>query len=313
MTQILKLVVTGIDDAVPGIRSLTLSAPDGGHLPPFVPGSHLVLDCGGRKNAYSLTGDGVDPLDYHVSVLKISDGSGGSAWVHDRLSIGDTTSALPPHSAFAPVARARKHLLIAGGIGVTPIVSHLRAARTWKREVQVLYVHREEADAHAEDVRALAGDTAEIVTGRAAFGERLIPLLTGQPLGTHLYTCGPAGLIDTVLETAASLGWPASRLHCERFGADVLDPGEPFDVTLTRSGTTITVPSGTSLLDALDQRGIAVPNMCRHGVCGECRIPVTSGVPLHRDLFLTDDEKQAGDTLMCCVSRSVSPALEVPL
>jgi dimethylamine monooxygenase subunit B len=313
MSQPLKLVVSGIDDTVAGIRSLTLSAPNSGRLPPFVPGSHLVLDCGGRQNAYSLTGEGVDPFEYRISVLKVSGGAGGSAWVHECLAVGDTTSALLPRSAFAPVARARKHLLVAGGIGITPIVSHLRAARTWHREVQVLYVHREDSPAHVDEVRELAGDAADIVTARADFRQRLGPLLAGQPLGTHLYTCGPPGLIDDVLAMAAGHGWPASRLHSERFGADVLDPGEPFDVVLGETGTRLTVPSGTSLLEALERHGIAIPNLCRHGVCGECRIPVTGGVPLHRDLYLTDEEKQTGDALMCCVSRSKSPALEVPL
>jgi dimethylamine monooxygenase subunit B len=313
MSQTVKLVVSGIDDTVPGVRSLTLSALEGGPLPPFVPGSHLVIDCGGRQNAYSLTSDGVDPFEYRVSVLKVEGGAGGSAWVHECLSVGDTTSALLPRRAFAPVARARKHLLIAGGIGVTPIVSHLRAARTWRREVQVLYVHRADRPAHVDDVRELAGDAAGIVTNRADFRQRIGPLLADQPLGTHLYTCGPAGLIDTVLETAAAFGWPASRLHSERFGADVLDPGEPFDVVLSRTGMRLRVPSGASLLETLEGHGIAVPNLCRQGVCGECRIPVAGGVPLHRDFYLTDEEKQAGDALMCCVSRSISPALEVSL
>jgi ferredoxin-NADP reductase len=248
VSQTVKLMVAGIDDTIPGVRSLTLSAPDGRALQLFIPGSHVVLDCGGRKNAYSLTGDGVDPREYHISVLRADQGAGGSAWVHDHLSDGDTISALLPRSAFAPVARARKHLLIAGGIGVTPIVSHLRAARTWKREVQVLYVHRETGGAHVGEVRALAGDAADVVTSRADFRQRLGPLLADQPLGTHLYVCGPAGLTETVLGTATALGWPASRLHSERFG-----------------------------------------------------------------LYLTDDEKQAGDVLMCCMSRSISPVLEVPL
>src|SRR5262249_17317952 len=153
----------------------------------------------------------------------------------------------------------------------------------------------------------------EIVTGRAALVSRLADALATQPLGTHLYVCGPGGLIDHVLETATALGWPRSRLHAERFGTDALDPGDPFDVSLTVSGRRLTVPGGTSLLEALERAGIEIPNLCRQGVCGECRIPVTAGVPLHRDLFLSDEEKEAADALMCCVSRSTGPTLEVPL
>lgn len=312
MTAELKLVVAAIEAPSAGVRSLVLRSPDGAHLPPFVPGSHLVMRCGGRANAYSLTSDGVDPVEYRVSILKVEDGAGGSRWVHESLAVGDTVSVLLPRSAFAPVARATRHLLIAGGIGVTPIVSHLRAARRWRRDVQVIYGHSGDG-AHIDDVRELTGGAAEIVTGRDALVSRLADALAAQPLGTHLYVCGPAGLIDHVLETAAALGWPRSRLHAERFGMDALDPGDPFNVSLTVSGRQLTVPGGVSLLEALEREGIEIPNLCRQGVCGECRIPVTGGVPLHRDLFLSDEEKQAGDALMCCVSRSTGPTLEVPL
>lgn len=309
----LDLVVTEAMEAVPGVRSLTLAARDGGDLPGFVPGSHLVIECGGRANAYSLTSEGVAPLSYAVSVLEIPDGSGGSRWVHRELAVGDTVTAHPPRSLFPPVARAAKHLLIAGGIGVTPIVSHLRAARAWGRETEVHYVFREGRGAHIDDVLALTEGAAALHTDRREFSARLEKALADQPLGTHLYVCGPAAMIDHVLDTARASGWPESRLHSERFGMEALDPGEPFDVTLTATGTTLAVPSGASLLEALEGAGVEVPNLCRQGVCGECRTPVTAGAPLHRDLFLTDEEKAAGNVLMACVSRCAGPALEVSL
>lgn len=309
----LELLVTAAVHPVPGIRSLTLAAPDGRDLPGFVPGSHLVIECGGRSNAYSLTSDGTAPTSYTVSVLEVPDGSGGSRWVHRELRVGEVVTARLPRSLFPPVARAAKHLLVAGGIGVTPIVSHLRAARTWRRETEVHYVFGEGRGAHVDDVLALTDGAAELHTDRAEFCARLEKALSDQPLGTHLYVCGPAAMIDHVLDTARGLGWPESRLHCERFGLDALDPGDPFDVTLTATGTTVRVPSGTSLLEALETSGVDVPNLCRQGVCGECRIPVAAGTPLHRDLFLTEEEKAAGDALMACVSRSAGPSLEVPL
>lgn len=309
----LELVVTGATEPVPGIRSLTLAAPDGGDLPGFVPGSHLVIECGGRANAYSLTSDGIAPTSYAVSVLEVTDGCGGSRWVHRELRVGDTVTARLPRSLFPPIARAAKHLLIAGGIGATPVVSHLRAARTWQRETEVHYVFREGRGAHVDDVLALTDGAAELHTDRAEFCARLEKALADQPLGTHLYVCGPAPMIEHVLETARALGWPESRLHSERFGIDALDPGDPFDVILTATGTTLRVPSGTSLLEALEDAGVPVPNLCRQGVCGECRIRVTAGTPLHRDFFLTDEEKAAGDALMACVSRCAGPSLEVPL
>jgi ferredoxin-NADP reductase len=309
----MELTVLAIDETVAGVRSLRLGAPDGGALPPFVPGSHLTLDCGGRHNAYSLTNDGLDPHEYCVSVLHVRAGRGGSRWVHQQLAVGDRIGAAAPRSAFAPQARAVKHLLIAGGIGVTPIVSHLRHARRWDQPVHVLYAYRDGFGAHVEDVRTLGGPDAELHVAQDEFRLRLEKALADQPMGTHLYVCGPAKMIDYVLVTAKALGWPPSRLHLERFGMSALEAGEPFEVRLTRTGATIEVPGGTSLLEALESAGVSVPNLCRQGVCGECRIPISGGVPLHRDLFLDADTKNSGTALMCCVSRAAGPSLAVPL
>lgn len=310
----LELLVAGVDDTVPGIRSLTLTAADGRELPGFIPGSHLVIDAGGRPNAYSLTGSGAAPTSYSISVLRVSGGRGGSQWVHVDVELGDRVAARLPRSAFPPVAAARKHLLVAGGIGITPIVSHLRAAATWGREVQVLYAFREGYAAHVDDVVGLAPDAELLTDGPEAFTERLRVVLAEQPLGTHLYVCGPAAMIDAVLSTARELGWPEPRVHFERFGLDALDPGDPFTATVTGDApATVDVPSGTSLLEALEGAGLEVPNLCRQGVCGECRLSVVGGKPLHRDLFLTDDEKARGDAVMACVSRADGSTLEVSL
>ncbi|MEU4314530.1 PDR/VanB family oxidoreductase [Nocardia sp. NPDC024068] len=309
----MTLVVTGVADPAPGIRGLTLAATDGSRLPGFIPGSHLVVRVGGRANAYSLTSDGFDPAEYAISVLRVADGRGGSRLLH-TLAVGETLSARPPRSAFPPIARAAKHLLVAGGIGVTPILSHLRAARRWGREVQVLYTFRAGHGAHVPEVADLGGSAAELITDRAAFTQRLTAALTAQPLGTHLYVCGPPAMIDYVVAAAATAGWPRSRIHFERFRDDALGAGEPFTVALTESGRTVAVPSGTSLLDALETSGIRIPSLCRQGVCGECRTPLGGGLPIHRDLYLSDREKESGAAIMPCVSRARGgTVLEVPL
>ncbi|OLT49259.1 ferredoxin [Saccharomonospora sp. CUA-673] len=318
----LELVVTAVRDTAPDVRAVTLADPDGNPLPGYVPGSHLVLALGEQgewRNAYSLTGDGVAPATYDISVLHVPGGAGGSDWLHRELRPGMRLTAQLPRSAFAPVARARRHLLIAGGIGVTPIVSHLHAARRWGREVQVLYAFRPGRGAHLDDLETLTaplpGPGVETCTDRDMLLARLSTVLRGQPVGTHLYVCGPGAMIDAVLSAAGDAGWPASRLHSERFGVDALDPGEPFTLTVTRGGVAerFDVPSGVSLLETLERHGVDVPNMCRQGVCGECRLPVTGGTPLHRDLFLGDDEKAAGEAVMACVSRADGPTLEVSL
>jgi ferredoxin len=156
-----------------------------------------------------------------------------------------------------------------------------------------------------------------LVTDRLDFVDHLAAALSRQPVGTHLYTCGPQGFMELVVDTAVAYGWPASRIHLEHFGIDALDPGEPFEVSVRTdghdAGRSLPVPSGVSLLEALEQEGYAVPNLCRQGVCGECRVGVAAGKVLHRDLFLGDDEKANGDAMMACVSRAADTHLEVTL
>ncbi|PWJ56481.1 Ferredoxin-NADP reductase [Quadrisphaera granulorum] len=312
----LRLVVVALDDSVPGIRSLVLADAGGAPLPPFTPGSHVVLEVpagppGSARprptaNAYSLTGENAHPLDYRISVLRAREG-GGSAWVHD-LAVGDRVTALGPRSGFAPVQRAAKHLLLGAGIGVTPLVSHLRSAVRWGRDAELVHLHRSGAGAHAADLAELAARGARVttVTDRESFTALLDDLLRTQPFGTHLYCCGPAGFMELVTAAAARSGWPASRVHTESFGVEALDPGAPFQVAV--AGRTVEVPAGTSLLEALEDAGLAVPNLCRQGVCGECRVSVTvpeGGRLVHRDLYLDDDEKRAGRCAMACVSRAL--------
>lgn len=310
----LVLTVTAIDDSVPQIRSLRLEAADGAALPAYTPGSHLVLDvpvAGGRPraNAYSLTGESVFPTAYEISVLRCDPavgGKGGSAWVHG-LQVGDTVTASAPRSAFAPIQRATKHLLLGAGIGITPLVSHLRSHLRWGRDAELVYLFRDGHGAHVADLAALAEDRVTFVHDRGAFSALLADLLADQPIGTHLYACGPAGFMDAVTSAARALGWPESRIHLEPFGIEALDPGDPFTVRI--DDTTLEVPAGVSLLDALEDSGRSVPNLCRQGVCGECRVAVRSSTGvLHRDLFLSDEDKAAGDCVMACVSRAVASA-----
>jgi ferredoxin-NADP reductase len=308
----LDVVVRRTEEIAPGIRELTLVR-DGGRLPPYPAGAHVVIECGDRRrNAYSLTGCGVEPDAYRIAVLHKPDGDGGSTFVHG-LRVGDRVRISPPRSAFAPVATASRHLLVAGGIGITPMVAHVRAALRWDRPVELLYVHRTGVAPYASELTGLLGDRLVETTEPDEFGRLLDKALHEQPIGTHLYVCGPGPLMDRVLADAAAAGWPPDRLHLERFVPAALDPGREFVARLTRSGRDVPVPSGTSLLDALHAAGVTVPNMCRQGVCGECRVPVLAGRPLHRDEFLSDDERDAGDAVMCCVSRSETDSLEIDL
>jgi ferredoxin-NADP reductase len=254
-------------------------------------------------NSYSLTGDGDHPAAYAVSVLRTADSAGGSAWAHS-LAPGARVSAIAPRSGFTPAARARRHLLVAGGIGITPLLAHVRWHLRWNNDFTLYYAHKPGRAAHLDELMSLCADRLRACTSRDALWAALAPALARQPLGTQLYVCGPLAMIDAVTGTAKRLHWAASRIRYEAFGAAANGPRAPFRVTLASGGRPITVAAEETLLEALERSGVAVPSMCRSGVCGECRTPVSRGRPDHRDLVLSADEKAGGRWIMPCVSRA---------
>jgi len=315
-----QLEVTSRRMQTESIVTIAFRDPAGLPLPSYVPGSHLVVQYGDAvqadsitgANAYSLTGSGNTPSEYSISVLLIEDGAGGSLAMH-RLNVGDRVWVSRPRSAFAPAATARHQLLIAAGIGITPVLSHARYAAEWGTSASLIYVYRRGEGAHATELRELLGPALTECHDRGSFQQVLADKLVTQKLGTHLYVCGPPAFMDSVLGQARDLGWPDGRLHSEAFTAGELDAGDPFVVRLARSGVKLEVPAGVSLLEVLEKEGRRIPNMCRKGICGECEIPVLRGVPQHRDLYLSDSEKAENTTMMCCVSRSMDEELELDL
>lgn len=321
----LDLIVSEIAELSRGVRSFTLRDPLGRSLPSFAPGSSIAVHLGGGgRNSYSLTGSGRRPDHYSISVRLDDAGRGGSRWMHG-LSVGDEVAVSAPSSAFPPVLSARHHLLIAGGIGVTPILSHARAAAEWGRSFDVVYAFGEGGGAHRDELERLSGGRMTVCGSRAALHAHLASALLDQPLGAHLYVCGPVAMIDAVQAAARAAGWPEARIHAEAFAPPTLHPGEPFEARLLGLGRTIRVDSGVTLLEALLAENVPVPNLCRQGVCGECRVAVRApsdsrradargpaGID-HRDSFLTDEEKDRGDCLMPCVSRPRGEILELEL
>ncbi|TFD54697.1 oxidoreductase [Cryobacterium frigoriphilum] len=309
-TRLRQLAVIAVTRLTETITHFECADPAGGRLVSYEPGSHLIVTAGAVRNTYSLVGDGVNPLSYGISVLRREPGdpaaSGGSAWLHDTLHVGSTVMVEGPRSLFAPRTTARRSLLVAGGIGVTPILSHARAAARWGRPAEVVYVYRTGHGAHVDDLRELADSGAITLfeahnqTDAAAL---LRDRLAAQPMGTHAYACGPVSLLDTYLSLGQEAGWPAERLHSERFEVPPQQPGLPFTATIASTGARLEVPAGVSLLDALLEHGVPVANLCRRGVCGECRIPVRSGSIEHRDYVLSEQEKSAHTSMLCCVSR----------
>jgi dimethylamine monooxygenase subunit B len=320
-TASLALVVSAVTPLGGDVSQLTLTAPDGARtgasngapLASYPPGSHLGLRWRrgpDRVNSYSLTGDGDSPAVYTVSVLRTADSRGGSAWAH-RLRPGDHVDAVPPRSGFPVAAKARRHLLVAGGIGITPLLAHARWHRRWGGDFTLYYAHRPGRGAHLDELRSVCGPRLRACQTRDALWAELGPALLRQPLGTQLYVCGPPGLTDAVAAAARAAHWAASRIRSEAFGVSADGPRAPFLVTL--ASRRLDVAAEETLLEALERAGVAAPSLCRSGVCGECRAPVSGGRVDHRDLVLSAEEKASGRWIMPCVSRAADGGLELPL
>ncbi|MFD4255155.1 PDR/VanB family oxidoreductase [Amycolatopsis thermoflava] len=303
------------EELAAGVVRLTLRHPAGEPLPEWEPGAHLDLVLGeGLVRQYSLCGDPADRSVLQVAVLREPDGRGGSAWVHDRLSTGDTVRIRGPRNHFRLVDSPR-YLFVAGGIGITPIVPMIARAEASGANWRLVYGGRSRASmAFREELVARYGDRVEIrpqdETGLLDLDE-----LLGAPRdGVAVYCCGPEPLLAAVEQRCAA--WPPGSLHVERFSPKAgADAGErtTFEVELAASGRTVTVPPDKSILAAIEEAGVSVLSSCQEGTCGTCETPVLDGVPDHRDSLLTDAERAANDTMMICVSRSCGPRLVLDL
>lgn len=299
--RMIELVVIAVVRRSDDVVSLSLAPAADERLPSYAPGSNLPVRWReGRFNSYSLTGDGYHPTAYEISVRLDPAGGGGSARMH-ALVEGDTVWSLPPRDDFTPVWSARKHLLLAAGIGVTPILSHARAHQTWQRPFEVHYVTR--GDVHLDDLFSLSDADVTLYSSRHEFSDALPELLGCQPMGTHLYACGPHAMIQSVREAAEAAFWPAARVHHEAFAVPALDAGPSFTINARRSSVIVEVPAGATALEALEGAGVPARSLCRRGFCGECAVKVLDGKPMHRDEVLDVDERAAGDQMLVCVSR----------
>lgn len=304
----LNVEIRRIRDLAPGIREFSLSRTDGDDFPIYSGGSHIVLSLplGERthRNPYSLLGDPTDRKTWRVAVRKQEDSRGGSRWLHEQAREGMRIDIAAPVNLFALNRLGRRHILVAGGIGITPILSQARELARLGADFEVHYAYRApEYGVFVDELEALApGRIHHYVQSRREQIE-FSSLLAGRPLGTHFYICGPGGMVAASMNAGKALGWPESHLHSEQFLAPT--GGEPFDVKLTVSGKAFTVPSDLSLLEAIEQQGVDAPYLCRGGACGQCELEVVdaSGELIHHDLYLSAEERASGKKIMPCVSR----------
>ncbi|MDV7243091.1 MULTISPECIES: PDR/VanB family oxidoreductase [Rhodococcus] len=299
-----------------GVVSLRLERPDGGAVHEWTPGAHLDLHLGaGTVRQYSLCGDPDDKTGYRVAVLHEAHGRGGSRHIHETLRPGDTVHVSPPRNNFEFLPSPR-YLFVAGGIGITPLLAMIGEATRMGADWELHYGGRsrasmaflDELSAHGERVQVVTEDVDGILDLNALLGE--------VRENTLVYACGPEGLL-AALENVAS-AWPEGSIQLERFKAkeipaDTLAGDRPVRVVCERSGISTTVAADRTVLDALEEAGVDVPNSCREGICGTCETRVLCGTPDHRDSLLSSAEQESGTTMMICVSRARSDELVLDL
>lgn len=301
-----------------GICSFELVSPDGSALPAFSAGAHIDVHVApGLVRQYSLSNDPAERDRYRIAVLREPSSRGGSAAMHERVQPGGLLRVSAPRNHFA-LADAPRSLLVAGGIGVTPILAMARALHAQARPFEMHYCGRSARRmAFLRELEAAPFSASVVMHADDEPAQRFnaARVLAGPAPDTHLYVCGPSGFMDHVLETARRQGWPESRLHREYFAgaATARATDGRFEVRLASSGLTIEVPATRTVIEVLAEHGVEVPTSCEAGVCGTCLTRVLEGSPDHRDTFLTDAERAANDQFTPCCSRALSPLLVLDL
>jgi phthalate 4,5-dioxygenase reductase subunit len=311
-----ELEVTAAEPAAEGIRRFELRHPDRNPLAAFTAGSHVpVVTPSGALRRYSLCNDPHEDDRYEIAVKRDAAGRGGSVSMVDDVRVGDRLHVAEPRSEFSLAPRAKRFLFIAGGIGITPILSMMRyLATSGAGTFKLVYLTRDAASTAFADVLAApefaAATTIHHDGGDAAGAFDLWPLLE-KPTAAHVYCCGPRALMDAVRDMSGH--WPFGAVHFESFGVDAATRSRDvaFDVHLARSGRVIHVPANQSILEALRAENVHVRSSCEAGSCGSCRTTLVAGDADHRDFVLSEDERQR--EIMVCCSRARAGALTLDL
>lgn len=313
------ILVKSIKPLSRDILGFTLASATGRPLLPFEPGAHIDVHLpNGMSRQYSLYNTYAAGGVYEIAVKLELESRGGSAFLHSDISEGEILQISAPKNLFALDKDAPRALLLAGGIGVTPVLSMAQHLADTGQPFTFEYFVRSREDAAFLDK---FGEEAFESSSNLNIGltpdetaARLSDILSNRAEGTHVYFCGPGGFVSAVRKAADH--WPDDAVHYESFSAaDTANqgPNASFEVTLAKSGKTLQVAGDQSLADALSAAGIPVETSCGQGICGTCRTAVLEGVPEHRDMILSGDEKATGKVIMACVSRAVDGPLVLDL
>jgi ferredoxin-NADP reductase len=307
-----------------GVLSLVLEHPDGSELPAWTPGAHIdVVLPSGIVRQYSLCSDPAEKTQYRIAVLNDPNSRGGSREMHEAVRTGSLLPYRGPRNHFE-LQPARNYLLIAGGIGITPILAMARQIAQGDAGLTLIYGGRTRASMAFLDELAVLGGTVEIVPQDEYGYPDLEGAIAAAPAGTAVYCCGPEPLIRAVEELCERL-LGADAMHFERFGAPVAttsglgqagseDSGSngglaEFEVELKRSNCTLKVPADRTLLDVVRDVNPSILFSCEEGFCGSCETKVLAGIPDHHDTILSKVDREKNETMMLCVGRSKTPLL----
>jgi vanillate O-demethylase ferredoxin subunit len=319
LSEHLDVRVKRIHDAAEDIRTYEFIDPRKAELPPFTAGAHLDVHLpNGLVRQFSLCNDPGETHRYVVAVLREPAGRGGSACMHDAVREGDDITVTAPRNNFPLHEDAKRHLLIAGGIGITPMLAMARRLNALGADYTLHYCTRS-PEKTAFRAELMDEPFARHVAfhhdgGDPAKGLDVRALLAEVEDGTHVYCCGPIGLMHAV--TAATEHWPMGTVHFEFFAADPSvdeGPHESFEVEIASTGAVYQIPPDKSVLDVLREQGFDIDSSCEEGLCGTCIVDVLEGEPDHRDLVLDDEEKASNKLMTTCCSRAKSPRLKLDL
>lgn len=305
----MPLIVQEIVQETPTIVSLILVDPEGRRLPAWDPGAHVDLQLITRhERQYSLCGDPADEFSYRIAVLREEHSRGASHYIHRFLKVGRKVFVRPPRNLF-PLSDAKRHLLLAAGIGITPILSMARRLASTDADWRLVYAVRNRSDIAFADELAALGDHVRVHVSAESGRLDLTALLADLAPGTDVSACGPMGFTDALAARVETL--PAGcRLHMERFQPKprAFAPNTDFTVLCARSERTVEVSARQTMLQALQSARVGIPGSCLRGTCGSCAVQVLDGVPEHRDSLTVDDTSRI---MYPCVSRSSSPTLVI--